>query len=121
MNCCMMVTVRSITVIFKKVPSSLKVALQILGRKFYKSTKQSFLYPQSLLIFSHKTPAVENHPTTGEREFLRPRSTPTGITVYFYMSSSLICILQIHRGKFQILRLIKTLWKMIICFLCYRI
>ena len=42
----------------------LKVALQILGQKFYKNTKKSSLYPQSLLIFIHKTPVVENHPTT---------------------------------------------------------
>ena len=60
------------------------------------------LYSQSLLIFIHKNPVVSNHPTKGEiREFIRPRSTPTGITIYFYMSSSLIYILEIHRRKFQ--------------------
>ena len=33
----------------------LKVAFQVLGRKFYKNTKKSSLYSQSLLIFIHKT------------------------------------------------------------------
>ena len=42
------------------------MALQIFGRKLYKNTKKSSLYPQSLSIFIHKTPVVENHPTTGE-------------------------------------------------------
>ena len=77
---------------------SLKVALQILGRKFYKNTKKSSLYSQSLLIFIHKTPVVENHPTTREiRALLRPRSTPTGITVYFYMSK----LTYLHTGNTQ--------------------
>ena len=59
----------------------LKVALQILGRNFYKNTKKSSLYSQSLLIFIHKTPVVENHSTTKKiRDLLRPRSTPTGNT-----------------------------------------
>ena len=44
----------------------LKVALQILGRKFYKNTKKSSLYSQSLLIFIHRTPVVERHPITRE-------------------------------------------------------
>ena len=80
----------------------LKVALQILGWKFNTNTKKSSLYPQNLLIFIHKTPVVKNHPTTGEiRELLRPRSTQTGNKVYFYMSSLLIDILEIHKGKFQ--------------------
>ena len=49
----------------------LKVAFQILVRYVYKNTKKSSLYPQSLSIFIHKTPAVENHPTTEEiRELL---------------------------------------------------
>ena len=79
----------------------LKLVLQILGRKFYKNTKKPSLYSEGLLIFIHKTPAVENHLTTREiRELLRPRSTPTGINVYFYMSSSLIYIQEIHRRKF---------------------
>ena len=100
----------------------LKVALQILGRKIYKNTKKSSLYSKGLLIFIYKTPAVENHPTTGEiRELLRPRSTPTGITVYFYMSSSLIFILEILTKKFQTQLLMKTLWKIILCVLCYGI
>ena len=33
------------------VSRALKVALQIAGRKFYKNTKESSLYSQSLLIF----------------------------------------------------------------------
>ena len=58
----------------------LKMARQILGRKIYKNTKKASLL--SHLIFVHKTPTVENHPTTRKiRELLRPRSTPTGITV----------------------------------------
>ena len=81
---------------------SLKAALQILGRKFYKNTTKSSLYSQGLLIFIHKTLLVENHPTTGEiKELLQPRSTQTGIMVYFYMSSSLIYILEIHRRSFK--------------------
>ena len=80
----------------------LKVAIQILGRKFYKNIRKSSLYPQSLLIFIYKSLEVENHPTTREiTELLRPRLTPTGITVYFYTSSSLIYKLEIHRRKFQ--------------------
>ena len=71
--------------------NGLKVTLQILGRKFYKNTEKSSLYSQSLLIFVHKTAVVETHPTTKEiRDLLRSRSTPTGNTVYFYTSSSLI-------------------------------
>ena len=55
------------------------MALQNLGRKFYKHTKKSFLYSQSLLIFIHKTQVVEKHPTTGEiRELLLTRSTLMG-------------------------------------------
>ena len=84
---------------FEQELFNLKVALQILGRKFY---KKSSLYSQRILIFIHKTPVVKNHLTTGEiTELLRPRLTPTGILVYFYMSSLLIYILEIHRRKFQ--------------------
>ena len=65
----------------------LKMALQILGRQVYRNTEKSSLYSQSLLIFIHKTPVVKSHPTTREiRDLLLPRSTPTGNTVYFYMS-----------------------------------
>ena len=42
------------------------MALQILGQKFYKNTKKSSLYSQTLLIFIHKTPVVESHPITKE-------------------------------------------------------
>ena len=81
---------------------TLKVALQTLGRKFYKNTKRSSLYSQSLLIFIHRTPVDERHPITREiRDLLRPRSTQTGNTVYLYMSSSFIYILKIHRQSFK--------------------
>ena len=64
---------------------TLGVALQTLGRKFYKNTKLSSLYSQSLLIFVHKTPVVESHPITREiRDLLCPRSAPTENTVYLY-------------------------------------
>ena len=76
----------------------LKMVLQILGRKFCKNTKKSSLYSQSLLIFIHKTPVVESHPTTREiRELLRPRSTLTGITVYFYSEQ----LAHLHTGNTQ--------------------
>ena len=74
----------------------LKVALQILGRKFYKNTEKSPLYSQRILIFIHKTPVVENHQKTRAiRELLLPRSTTKGIAVYFYTSSSLY----LHTGN----------------------
>ena len=82
--------------------SNLKVGLQVLGRKLYKNTKKSSLYSQSLLIFIHKTPVVESHPTIREiTDLLWPRSTTTGNMVYFYMSSSLIYTLKIHRLSFK--------------------
>ena len=66
------------TALPKTIPP-LKVALQILGRKFYINTKISSLYSQSLLIFIHKTPVVENHLTTIEiRELLRPKFDTEG-------------------------------------------
>ena len=99
---------------------TLKVALQILQRKVYKNTKKSSLYSQSLLIFLDKTPVVENHLITREiKDLLWPRSTPTGNTVYFYMSSSFIYILEIHKA--QTYHPMKTLWKIITCLLCYQI
>ena len=36
-----------------QVGQRLKVALQIMGRKFYENTKKSTLYSKSLLIFVH--------------------------------------------------------------------
>ena len=78
--CCL-----SLILIYNVSKRSLKVALQILGRKFYKNTKKSSLYSQSLLIFIHKILVVEKHPTKWEiRDLLLPRSTPTGIMVYFF-------------------------------------
>ena len=53
-----------LTVIEIMLKTVLKVALQTLERKFYKNTKTSSLYSQSLLIFIHETPAGENHLTT---------------------------------------------------------
>ena len=99
----------------------LKVALQILGRKFYKNTKESSLYFQSFLNFIHRTPVVERHPMTREiRDLLWPLSTPTGNTVYFYMSSSFIYTLKIQT-KLQTWRWMRILWKIITCLLCYGI
>ena len=37
-----------------------------LGTKISQNSKRSSLYPLSLLIFIHKHPVVENHPTTRE-------------------------------------------------------
>ena len=82
--------------------TSLKVALQIFRRKFFKSTKKSSLYSQSLFIFIHKTALVKYHLTTREiRDLLWLRSTLTGNTVYFYMSSLFFYILKIHRQSFK--------------------
>ena len=90
---------------------SFKVALQILGRKFYKNTKKSSLYSQSLLIFIHRTLVVKRHPITREiRDLLWPTSTPTENRVYFYMRSMFIYILKIHRRSFK-QRSMKILWK----------
>ena len=62
----------SVTISFRE--GGLKVALQILGRKFYKDIKESSLYSQSLLICIHKTPIVKNHLATREiTDLLRPR------------------------------------------------
>ena len=73
-----------------------------LGTNILQNTEKSTLYSQRFLIFIHKTPIVESHPTTREiRDLLRPRLTPTGITVYFYMSSSLIYILKIRSRSFK--------------------
>ena len=67
-----------------------------------KLSSANSLYTQSLLIFVHKTPVVESHPTTREiKDLLWLRSTLTGNTVYFYMSSSLIYILKINRRSFK--------------------
>ena len=83
-------------------PGSLKVDFQIFRRNFYKNTKKSSSYPQSLITSNLKTPEFENHPTTGEiRELLPPRSTPTGITVYIHVSCPFLYKLEIHRRKFQ--------------------
>ena len=80
----------------------LKVAVQILGRNFYENTKKSSFYSQSLLIFIHRAPVVERHPITREiKDLLWPMSTPTRNTVYFYMSSSFIYTLKIHRRSFN--------------------
>ena len=68
----------------KQLTRVLKVALQIFGRKLYKNIKKLSFYSQRLLIFIHKTPVIENDPTTVEiRELLQLRSTPKGIAIYF--------------------------------------
>ena len=45
---------------------ALKVALQILGRKFYKDNKKSSLKSKSLFIFIDITPVAESHLTAIE-------------------------------------------------------
>ena len=78
------------------------VALQILGRKFYKNTKKSSLHSQNRLNFIQRTPVVKRHPITRQiRNLLWPMSTPTRNTVYFNMSSSFIYTLKIHRRSFN--------------------
>ena len=80
----------------KNTKINLKVALQILGQKFYKNTKKSSLYSQSL-IFIHRTPVLKRYPLTREiRDLLWPMLTLMQNTVYFYMSSSFIYTLKIH-------------------------
>ena len=55
-----------------------------LVKMFTKILKKLSKYSQSLLIFLHKTPLVENNLKTREiRDLLQPRSTPTGNMVYF--------------------------------------
>ena len=91
-----------------KIRYQVKVARQILGRKFYKNTNKSSLYSQSLLIFIHRTPVVERHPIKREiRDLLRPMWTLRGNMVYLYMSS--IYILKIYRRSFK--HMMKILWK----------
>ena len=80
----------------------LKGVSQILGQTFYKNTKKSSLYSQTLLIFIHRTPVVKRHLITREiTDLLWPMLTPTGNMVYFYMSSSFISTLKIHRQSFK--------------------
>ena len=68
---------------------------------FIKILKKSSLYSQSHLIFIH-TLVVKRHPITREiRDLLWSMSTPTRNTVYFYMSSSFIYTLKIHRRSFN--------------------
>ena len=75
---------------------------QTFGRKFYKNTWKLSLSSKSLLIFIHKTPAVKKHAITREiRDLLQWRSTTTGNTVYFCISSSLIYTLEIHTQSFK--------------------
>ena len=104
-------------------PMISNVALQILGRKFYKNIKKKiykyYLYPQSLLIFIHITPVVENHPTTRQiRDLLRPTSTLMGKFLHEQLA-------HLHKGntqrKLQTYSPMKILWKIITRLLCYRI
>ena len=74
------------------------MALQVLGRKFYKNTIKSSLYSQSLLIFIHKTPVVETNRTTSEiRDLLQHRSTPKGNTVCFLHEQ----LAHLHTGNYK--------------------
>ena len=60
--------------------------------------KKSSLYSQSLLIFIHKTPAVENHPTTGEiREFFTAQIDSDGNHCLFLNEQ----LAQLHTGNTQ--------------------
>ena len=68
---------------------------------FQKYWKIILIFPKPS-NFHWYIPVVENQPTTREiRDLIRPRSTPSGKTVYFYMSSSFIYILEIHRQSFK--------------------
>ena len=79
------------------VTSNFSFSHSVFKRIVLQTRKNQGLFGKGL-IFIHKTPVVVNHPTTREiRDLLRPRSTRTGNTVYFYMSSSFIYILKIHR------------------------
>ena len=74
------------------------MALQIFGRKLYKNIKKNILLLPSLIIFIHKTPVIENDPTTGEiRELLQPRLTPMGITIFFVHEQ----LAHLHTGNTQ--------------------
>ena len=96
------VTSQKVWKVTSYVDKPLKVALQILGRQFYKNTKKSSLYSESLIILIHKAPIAENHSTTREiRDLLQARSTPTGNPFYFYMSNSLIYIPEMYRRSFK--------------------
>ena len=115
---------QELTGILNNCLQNLKVALQILGRKFYKNTKNSSLDSQSRLIFIHKTQVVESHPTREIRYLLRPyllrsRSIPTANTVYLHEQ-----LAHLHtentQAKLQTQRLMKTLWKIITCLLSCR-
>ena len=68
--------------------TTLKVALiRSLDDNFTKILKKSSLYSQSLLIFIHKTPVVENHLTRREiRELLWPR--PHDYKKFFMLNSA---------------------------------
>ena len=107
---------------------ALKVALgtktwdENLGRKLYKNTKNSSLHSQSLLFFIHKTPVVESHPKKVKLEiYYGPGRHRRETRSIFYISSSLIYILKIHRRSFKHSGVMKTLWKIITYLLCYGI
>ena len=83
----------------------LKVALQILGRKFYRNilrVKISSLHSQSLLIFIHK---ITQWSKTIEQQKLEIYYIPVdteGKHGLFYMSILLIYLLEIHSQSFKI-------------------
>ena len=83
--------------------NGLKVALQILGRKFYKNTEKSSLYSQSLLIFVHKTAVVETHPTTKEIKRFTTVQVDTDGKHGLFLHEQLahLHVLEIHRRSFK--------------------
>ena len=61
--------------------------------------QKSSLYSQSLLIFIHKIPVVETIRQQENLEIYYGPGRHRQETVYFYMSSSLIYILEIHKAS----------------------
>ena len=101
---------------------SLKVALQVLGQKFYKNTKKSSLYSQSLLIFIYRTLLVERHPITREiKRFSMAQADTNGKHGLFLHEQLIHLHTKNTQTKFQTRRSMKILWKIITCLLCYGI
>ena len=99
----------------------LKVALQILVRKFYKNTKKSSLYSQSLLLFVHKPQSRK--PSDNKRNL---RFTTAQINTNWKLGLFLHeQLAHLHTGntqtKFQSWRPMMTLWKIITYLMCYGI
>ena len=99
---------------------TLKVALQVLGRKFYKNTKKSSLYSQSLLVFIKKNHNSQK-PSNNKRNYRFTMAQGNtngkhGLSLHEQLT-------HLHtedtQTKLQTLRPMKTLWKIITCLLCY--